>query len=303
MSTSTCNEALPNLGSACKLVMSEQRRVMFVSKNKEDGSINKILITDAATLANWQTLFDKYNFSSDVLEKVVPTQWIYKLVPEPGDPTVYDEDGDYEKLREGDYNMQFEVHSAVADYISKMKELENVTLCVYFIDADTRVWARKDGTDLVPLEIIGLDVPNFNLKTAELPSIELVKFRIKYPKHMNALTSVEVTDGDVMSDTDFYSLIDVSTTITAPAITGCVADLETTRDGDAVTGFVFGDFVFYDDIAPTVPIPLAAAESLIEDPDGTYTINEAALLITAHTYLLKISHSGYDVEVGTVVVP
>ena len=184
-----------------------------------------------------------------------------------------------------------------------MKDMENATLCVYLIDADTKVWARKDGTDLVPLEIEGLNVPNFNIKSAETPSIELVKFRIKFPKHMNALTSVEITDGDVMDDGDFYSLVDVTTTITSPATTGCVAALETTRYGDAVTGFVFGDFIFYDNVAPTVAIPLANAESLVESPDGTYTISETGLLTTGHTYLLKISHSKYDVAVGTVVCP
>jgi len=70
----------------------------------------------------------------------------------------------------------------------------------------------------------------------------------------------------------------------------------------AIAGFVFGDFNFYDQSAPTVAIPLTNADSLTESPDGTYTIDQASLLTAGHTYDLKIAHDKYDVAVGEVAV-
>jgi len=59
---------------------------------------------------------------------------------------------------------------------------------------------------------------------------------------------------------------------------------------------------FYDNVAPTVAIPLAADGSIAETPDGTYTINEASILTSGHTYLLKVSHPRYDIAEMTVTI-
>ena len=306
MST-VCNTALSNLGSGdCKLNMSEMRRIVFVSKNKESGALNYIAQADAATLTNWQTLFDKYAFSSSVLEKAVPTTWLWKLLNEQGDPVTYDEDGDYVKLRDGDYTVSFELHEEVPEYVGALKEMEENTLCVYLYDVAAsglaRVWGIKDGTDLYPFEITGLQVPNFNLKTSEAISSELIKFRVKFPKKMNALTSVEILLSDLTDDTDFYSLVDAAQVISTPAVTGCITVIDTDRYDEAVTGIAYTAFDFID-AADDSSVTLAAAGSVTESPNGTYTINEAALLTTGHTYSLQISHSGYDIAVADVVVP
>lgn len=298
-----CNSALTNLGSGdCKLNMSEVRRILFTSKLKEDGTQNYISLSNAATLANWQTLFDKYNFSTSILEKVVPTCWIYKFVTEQTDPQSYNEDGAYVKLRDGDMNCSFELNMEVPEYVGALKALENNTLSVYLIDADSRVWGRKDGVNLYPVEIQALQVPNFQIKSAAAPSIEVVRFGFKSPTDLNALTGVEITDGDVASDSDFYSLIDCDVTISSPAATGCVAVIDTSRYDEAVHGITYGAFSFVD-IATSVAKGLASGSSLVESPNGTYTINEAALLTAGHSYYLKISWSRYDIEVGTVTVP
>jgi len=303
-----CYPVLPNLGTgSCKLVMGEIKRILFVSQKKEDGTANYITQAAAAAIANWQTLFNKFNFSSDVLEKVVPTDLIFGFAVEQGDPETYDEGGDYEKLRDGDYNISFNFNSKVPDYIKKMKEMEDSSVGVYLLDDKNQVWGKKDGVNLYPVAIRNIAVQNFNVKTRETISQESVMMRVESSTDMNSLYGVEVADGDYNSDTDFYSLIDCTGTVTTPAVTGCVAAIVDDRYGEAVTGLAgTGDYLlwnFYDAVAPTVAIPLAAAGSIAESPDGTYTINEAALLTTGHTYLLKVTHPRYDIDSMTVVVP
>ena len=125
---------------------------------------------------------------------------------------------------------------------------------------------------------------------------------------MNTLISVLIADGDYTSNDDFYSLIDATGVITSPAVTGCVITLTDDRYSEAITGLATGasaylDWVFYDDAAPTVAIPLAAAGSISEGADGVYTINEAAILTTGHTYQLENTSDKYDVPQMEVVCP
>jgi len=289
--------------------MGEIKRVMFTSYLKEDGTANKILKTDAAAKANWQTLFNKFNFSSDKLEKVVPTCLVYEFKSEQADPEAFDQGGYYEKLRDGDYNFSFMIYGRVPDYIERLKDMENNTIATYLVDADSRVWGTETSasdTYLSPIRIKNVAVQNFNMKSRETPPSCLVTMRIEVPAHINNLVSVTVADGDVGLDTDFYSLIDATGTITSPAVTGCVATIVDDAEGDAVIGLAgTGDYVywnFYDNVAPTVAIPLAADGS-ISASSNVYTINEAALLTTLHVYLLKVSHPMYDIDSMTVTIP
>jgi len=302
-----CVTSLTNPGNYCKVEIDEIRRILFVSKYKEDGSINKILKTDADEVTNWQTLFDKYNFSSDVLEKVVPSPLVWGFTDEQTDNVVDDANGYLEKLADGDYNITFE-HLRLPPYsIQQYKEMESGTVAVYFIDADNRLWGKDDSTYIAPVEVEGLQVNNFAFQTREKASKNSVSFRIKNSRDMNALNSILISDADVTSDEDFYSLIDATNTISSPATTGCVAVIGTSYLSNegvavAVTGIEYTAFTFVDQ-ADLSTVTLAASGSLVESPDGTYTISEVALLTTAHTYNLQVAVSGYDIEIGSVVVP
>ena len=300
-----CNETLlPNLGSgSCDLVQGEQKRVFPTSTKKEDGTLNKMLLTDAPTLANWQILFDKPNFSDSALEKVVPTDIVFETKQENGEPVNFDQGGFFKKLANGDAKITFVVYDKVAQYVKKMYEMADKNLSIYLGDDKNQMGGKKDGLYLVPIKVQTMSVTPFTIANREAPATSTVTIQLKNPLDMNDFWMVEVTDGDMSEDSDFYSLNDVNTTISIPATTGCVAALATDRYGVAVSGLVYTDFNFYDAIAPAVAIPLTASTELTESPDGTYTINKASLLTLGHTYTLKITGDTYDIATGKVVVP
>lgn len=304
----SCNTALQNLGKAgCKIDLKVLKRIGLVSTKKEDGAYNKIAKTDATAIANWQELMDKPAFSSDVLEKIVWTPVVYEFASDQAEPTAFDTDGYYSKTKDGDYTITFKLNEVDAYTIKQLALNSDKQLSFYMLDAGTKAIGRDVGDDLYPIEAVFVNTQNVNLPTSELISQEMVTIRVKFPEQMNELLAVQIADADYSDDDDFYSLEDVSTTISTPAVTGCVATLVTDSGDVAVTGLAAGDdylkWNFYDDAAPTVAIPLAAAGSISEGSDGVYTINEATILTSGQTYSLKVTVSGYDIEVGTVVVP
>lgn len=300
---STCAYNLPNPGNVnCPVVIGEIKRFLFVSYKDASGAENKISVSDAAAIANWQTLFDKYNFSSDKLTKVVPSTLIFEAAPEQGDPEVFDTAGYYKKTKEGDYNWNFMLNDVDPYYVKQMKLMERNNLAVFMVDTNNKVWGKKSGTDLYPIRLQNINVRNFNPPAYQSISQEQVTFRLYDPEDMNDLYGVTVADGDVYDDGDFYSLVNATGTVSSPAVTGCQVVIATDAESVAVTGIVYGEITFRDQ-ADSSTATLAASGSLTESPDGTYVINEAALLTTGHTYTLEISHSGYDITCGDVVVP
>ena len=297
-----CANPLSNPGNYCDVAIDEIRRVLFVNKYKDDGTLNYITQSNAAAIANWQTLFDKPDFSSSIMEKVVPSHQVWGLTTEQEDNVVDDNNGYLIKLADGNYTVSYE-HILLEPYsVKQYKSLEEQTLAVYFVDADDRVWGKKSGVNLYPVDILGVQFSNFSPKTREAASKTMCKFRIKNATDMNELTSVTIADGDVTSDDDFYSLIDADIAISSPAVTGCVAVIDTAQGDVAVTGIAYTAFTFVDQ-ADGSTATLAGVGSVTESPNGTYTINEAALLTTAHTYDLQVTLSGYNISVGEVVVP
>lgn len=306
MANNCTDEILDNSGQGCKLPIKVTKRFLTTLTKKADGTYNEVSIADAASLATWTALINKFNFDSDVKTKVVASPLLWEFAPTQDESEVFDVDGYFKKTKDGNYTLEAKMNEEDANTIKNSKANGEKQISVYLLDAGTQVSGRKVGTNLRPFEVIFMDVQNVNLPASGGISQVMVKLRMKFPEHFNDLYTVQIADADYSSDTDFYSLIDVSTAISTPAITGCIATL-TDVDGVAVTGLADGDdylkWSFYDAIAPTVAIPLAAAGSISEGSDGVYTINEAAILTTAHVYSLKVSVDGYDVEVGTVTVP
>jgi len=301
-----CDSNLPNPGSGdCPLVMSEIRRFMFVAQIKEDGTENYISQADAAAIANWQTLFDKPAFGSDFLEKVVPTNIIFGAMSEQDEAAEYNEGGFYKKLADGTYFIKYKMIDVVAQYLKEFKVLENRSIAVYLADNDSRIWGKDDGTDLYPLKIGNIKVPDFQLQTREAPSMVEISFTIENPDDMNDLISVTVADGNVHSDSDFYSLIDATGTVSSPAITGCQVIAITDRHGDPITGIVWGDVAFRDQATPFTAYTLASTDKwdTTDQDQGIYIADETALLTAGKTYTLELAHDGYDITCGDVVVP
>lgn len=306
---SYCDTALSNLGKAgCPLQIKVPKRLGFTLTKNSTGAYNEIALTDAVQLSKWQELMNKFNFASDVTEKVVFTPVFSEFTNEQSEPEAFDVDGVYEVTKDGNITFSFKLTKVNAYLIKQLKSLVGKNVSGYILDVANQVSGRKVGANLRPFEFVFVNPQNLNIPVSGTPSQEMVTMRLKYPEHMNDLWSVIIADADYSSDDDFYSLENVSTVISAPAVTGCVATLTLDSTSGPAVGLESGttDYTkwnFYDAVAPTVAIPLSAAADITETTDGVYTINKSALLTTAHTYSLKVTIDGYDVEVGTVVVP
>src|SRR3989338_4230118 len=97
-----CNTNLTNAGgSSCPPAIEEVKRIGFTSVKKEDGTKNSMTKTNAALLATWTALFNKYNFRTDVLEKVVVTPIIFDVKAEQGDGSVFERAGFSKNMADG----------------------------------------------------------------------------------------------------------------------------------------------------------------------------------------------------------
>ena len=297
-----CLLPLVNLGAGCRLVMDEMKRIGFVSTSKgtSKNNITKVL---AATLAGWQGLMDKPNFEDDVLEKVVFTPTLYGVTDEEAEAVEFDEEGYFEKLADGDVTILAKMNSHEAARIKRMSDMEDRAVSIYLFDAVSKVWAKEADLDIEPMEIQNMSVQKFKLKTREKISQVIVRMRLKNPADMNLLTSVQITDGEIADDEDFYSLTDGTGVTTVPAVTGAEIALTEDDSGGAITGSVFGEWTFVDILGVEPPITLAAAGSLSELTPGNYIINEPLLLTSGETYRVENRKLKYDLTIGQIVVP
>jgi len=307
-----CNTNLPNFGQAtCELEMGEVRRLFITSYLKEDGTRNYITKADAAALANWQTKINKWSFSTDKLEKVVPTCIIYGFKSEIEDDIMFNENGYVKKLADGSYQFTAVIYSREAAYIKSLKKIENNEVAVYLGDDGNVIFGETPSasdTDLYPYRLESIAISNFKIPDREGPSMSKIVCVLKDPQDANDTYGVEVADGDMFLDTDFYSLQDCTCTVTSPATTGAVMAIVNDRYNTAVTGLNddvtdYLNWKFYDSVAPTVAIVPTATDKITESPDGTYTFNDTAIFTTGHVYTGKLELDGYDIASFTVTVP
>lgn len=303
---------LANPGYNYKFIPEETRRFIFCLTHKTDGTENYITLADAVTLANWQTLFNTYNFASDPAIKFICSPMVFGVTPEQAESKAFDENNYFRKLADGDYDVSAMLYDVCPSTIAALKDLENYNVSVYMVTTETQVQGRSDGTNLIPIKIQNTDVQDYKITSSDGVSQVVMKFRLKTANEMNSLVAVTIASADVTSDVDFFSLRDVTGTVDTPAVTGCnvILALDDLNPSDPSTAIyltdsliAFGDITFTDQ-ADDSDVTLADGDSLSYDSaTKKHTINEAALLTAGHTYTLKVSESGYDVTCGDVVVP
>jgi hypothetical protein len=306
---STCNTPLPNIGSRCRHRIAEIYQLVFTSTYDNTGALNKIALSDAVTLANWQAKFNIFNFSATPLSKFVPTGRWHLIQPDQQDAVTVDEGGYYVKLAEGRFDYTGKWNNPSPYQVKQLKEMETGDVSIYMIDADGRIFGRKEGTDLYPIALQMFMVQNYNPGSYEAQAAVMIGMSLENPKDMNDLWAVELASGNPNSQNDFYNLINCSATVSTPAVTGCIVDIAIDETGDAVTGLATSGTTEYTKwkfvSAAGVVVSLAADTSVTESSTvpGRYTVNEATLLTSGTTYSLQISIAPFDILKAAVVVP
>lgn len=301
---------IPNIGTNRGFTHGAIRRVGFVLKSTNAGTDNFISIADADTLANWQTKQNVWDHAADTSLRVMWTSILYKSTSTPGDPVVWEIEDFKEEMRAGVEDMAFSLLNPSPQYMDRLIAIKGQILGVWFLTEYDEVLGMKDGVNLkpFPLQTGSLSIPNYKTRGYSEGSENIWSFRLLSGVDKNKMIKVVVADGDVTSDEDFYSLEPATGTIGTPAVTGCtitpVCDNYTPNDPATaipVTGITYTMITFVDR-ATAAEITLDAAGSLTYLA-GVYTVNEASLLTTAHTYDVQIDMPRYQVTCGIVTVP
>jgi len=304
---------LTNIGIDLGFIHDSIGRMIICLTTDDSGTTNKISLSNAAAIANWQTQFNQYAFLSDASDKYVPTPILREVVKEEGEATFWEVEDYKRKMRNADVDISASLLDPSPYILKNLAEYEDETISAWFITTDTipKAIGILDGTDLkpFPIKVNSFSVPNYSPGGYEEGSRNVFTFRLNSGADLNSIVSVAIADADVTDDTDFFSLRTSSATISSPALTGCVFtptvdDVDPTAPATDIniTGIVFGEVVFRDR-ANDSTVSLADANS-ISYSSGAYTVNEAGLLTTGHTYDIETSHSGYDVVfTNACVVP
>jgi hypothetical protein len=288
------------------------RRLIFCLTTKDAGTANVISLSNAAVLANWQTLFNTYAFAADPSVKFMASPLVREFAKADVE-AVFWEIEDYKVKMHNPYaDCTFAILDPSPYIMKNLREMESDTISVFLITEDCEAIGIKDGTDLkpIPIKVGSFSVPPYNPRGYSEGSKNVISFRLNAFDDLDNLCAVTIASADVYDESDFFSLRTCVGTVASPAVTGCtitpvVTDVDPSAPATAipVTGIVYGEITFTMTTTPFTVVSLAAAGSLTY-LSGVYTVNEAVLLTAAKSYTLKISHSGYDiVPSGLVVVP
>lgn len=302
---------LSNLGKDLGLIHDPIRRLIFCKTLDDSGSENVISLTDAVVLANWQTQFDQYSHLSDYSDRFVPTPKVRQVSKDDLEPEYWEVEDYKRKMRNGYADLNFSLLDPSPYILGNLAPWEDETLSVFMLSEDAKVIGILDGSNLKPLPIKdgSFSVPNWSPGGYDEGSTNVVTFRLDSATDLNSVVAITIASADATSDSDFYSLRDSSMVIDNEAVTGCtfaptVDDVDPEAPGTSIpiTGILHSEITFKDQATPFTEVTLAASGSLTYS-GGVYTVNEAALLTTGHTYDLLIEHSGFDIIKQDVVVP
>jgi hypothetical protein len=303
---------LPNIGYDYKFKPEEIRRFMLVLYKKDDNTLNKVTLVNAALKATWTALFDVPNFSADTSGKVVCSPLCFGAGATSGEATAFDTNGYFRVLQDGSVDFTFLFYDVAPAIAKQLRSLADFNIAAWPVTQDTKVLGVKDGTDLKPLRIQNLTCPNYTPPTRDSVAILECKFRLDAGSDMNNLVAVQVADADVTDDSDFYSLRDVTATAASPAVTGCTLvfkldEVDPSAPGTDIyltSSSVLHSSIKFADAAGGADKALAGAGSLTYVAGThTFTVNEAALLTTLHVYTPHVTVAGFDITCAPITIP
>lgn len=302
---------IANLGLDLGLNTGPIRRIAVTLTTNDSGSSNTISLSDAAAIANWRVLWNTYNFASDTSVKAVPTPLLYAAGFSDGKPSYWEVEDYRRKMRNAPSDFEATLPDCAPYIIKNMDDWESQILSAWLYTEDNYVLGILNGSNLdpLPMQPNSYSAPYYNPAGYDTGSDNKIGFRLSSGVDRNSIVAVKITDGSVTTAADFFSLRNVTGTITSPAVTGCVVstaldDVNPAAPGTTIRmlGAAYTAFTFTDNDGVSGDVTLDSSASLTE-VSGVYTIDEATLLTAGHAYTLKVAVSGYDVTCGTVTVP
>jgi hypothetical protein len=301
---------MDNIGRSQGFSIKDVERLIFLPRYKTSGAANVVLKSALSShelpKATVQALFNTYWHVADPEIKWAATPRGVTFTPTYTAATPVETEWYKEYRQPGSFDIAFTfpgVDPAIGDGLNNIKSEQLAVIPVtydgYALLKDT------SSTTLTPMAVMdnSMDVTPFQPGGYNTSAQVLVTFRLNDVYEMNSLVGVKLTDMDVTSDTDFYSLIDVTATCSSATGSGVTIALAKTRPDvlqpdvyDAITGLVYTEWSFVHSDGTVVN--LAGAGNNVETA-GSYALTAT---LKAGVWTVKVSHPGYDVASTTFTV-
>lgn len=298
--TCSCSSKGGNTGYPnCEVVFGTMAGFYAVPMKADDGTANKILLTDTINQVYWDALVQ----NTDPSKRYYPIHEVRNIATERAESVKFTyEDGTSVKIEDGVRTFSGILNQRSFTFLSKLKEWECINMGVVPYDQNGNIVMElsTDGLSLVPIQVSDntWDVL-YKFGTSTDPSQITMNFQVAKNVKDYQLKMILASEMDGIDVADSDGLLDVNGVFSTPTATGVVAAL-TTDYGTAmsptdVEGLLVADLEVRNVDTGTTYTPTISVES----PAGTYTITYPTA--PAGDYQLEIDTTkGYEeVVVGT----
>jgi len=309
---------MDNWGGNVTMAYKAARRLVICPTYNGSSVLNQIAVTSLEAgqlpLTVLQAKYNIWHHSADTLAKMAATPQLSEFTVTDVDAVESTSEWYKAVMQLGERDASFILNDP-SPFVMKQIALLSAAgqLSFYIITGDDYLLCKLDTAkaNLVPLQIQdgSLKVLPYKPRGYSEHSKNTISFRLNETDSMNDLVGVKITGGYVTSDSDHFSLIDCTATVTSPTVNGCVVTIKRTNSNpltptvdEPVTGILYSEVAAKatdesDDEAP------AAAENWVESPAGTYTWAETSVFTAEKTYALEISHSRIEVAAISFTIP
>lgn len=311
-----CNSSLGNTGLAgCIPVFRVAKGIFAVRTYDDAGALNSITVAD--------TIDDAYLTArlndTDPSQRWYPIMNLENVTSERGDPT-YETAPSNRKafVQDGIRSFSAEIWGQGPDLKKKLDTLRCSEMSIFIVDKDGSIRGIVDKDSDTLLYPIKTDKNSWNIKLVPATDTTNEKLIVTFDWDQNeddALLRM-IAAGDMTADMlRAMGLLDINVTVGAITTTTAVITLTTDygslKDKVVDSGLVVSDFVSYNDnttskIYDSTGAANLTLSSVVESPNGTYTLTWTPAQTTADILKLKIIKNGRDytnVNGTSIVIP
>lgn len=272
-----CDSGLSNTGTACTPLAAVARQYVFVSKFKEDGTLNKIpLVAGSYTTSFWNT-----QLNAVIDERWLPTTTVKNVTDEKAENILQSfNDGSSAFISEGVRTVVAFMPKQAPHLAGQINDNRCFELAAYTVDKDGNLVGKEieDGflhpIAIEPDTLSALYVKNNASDTVAGINLTFTWSQDEKDEDLTMITRDEMTD----SVSGIQGLKDISSTYDNIALTSFEVALKVEGYGSPLSpvldkGLVAGDFTLFninDSLAVTI------ITSVEDTAGGTYTITYAA---------------------------
>lgn len=295
------NTGTPN----CKTLAKTASMIIVVKRFADDGTQNRILLSDTLNQAYFDALFQH----ADPSKRWYPIAELESVLSERAEAIIQTYDsGTIKKIQDAQKNFTSLVPEVEYAYFGKVKQNECLDIGIYIVDIDSQLKGQlsSDGLNLDTMEISN---GSWDARYSEATDTKVAEMMVNFQfaksvkdEDLRLITPGEMDNVDLLQSTGLKDVNGVYSSITVTTVTAALTlDYSSPITPLTVDNLVFGDFIVRG-VSTGTPFAVSAAP---EAPDGTYAIVFATAPGGGAVYQLEVPPAkGFSpIVVGTFVIP